>query len=683
MSIGLDFQNPDVLYIHVAFDGLLRSTDRGATWTNVTGDLNSLVVSEITADPGPSNRVLVSTERGILASEAGGGSWLTTHAGINAQGINTFSMSDDGVFAASRAAVFVPHGSDSLVPLDVDGLFAAVEIRSTGIGLASLGSAPGTQVLGEVGGRIARSDNGGLTWRALAGLPADVQVQVMAASRGNPATVLAVGVDDRLFRSADDGDTWQDITGKLPQPLTISEIQFARSQPTIAYLAVATPTPPGGGPLSFGLLKTQDGGVTFSVVQPVQGTSGFDSLTIDPTNAQTVYAELGTGISKSSDGGATWISLPLPPMDWPEIRSIQVDPVRPKIISVATTFAGLRSVNGGRTWSILGPVGRGGDSNIAITSDPARPGTVRVGTALKSIQQLVVSPDVAITATSMPDTLPINAPVTIMYSVSNLGPFDASEVAAVLRLPINVQDVRASMTDGTCSTITGRVMCTTDALLLDQPQTIAVSFMTAAGGAFTVNAEVAASEPDTDRSNNSVARTSNVTELADLLVSLEGTQSATPGAALTYRVSAMNRGPNQATGVRIDVQLANGLTLIRVDSQNITCGASIRGTVTCNVGTLESGQSAALGLHLTAQNAGTFQSTAQVSGSGSDPSADNNGTQIITTVMAMAAPPPNPAPGPMRSGGGSMAPALLCALLLVALLRAATSRSRRACGKTV
>jgi photosystem II stability/assembly factor-like uncharacterized protein len=691
-ALGLDFQHPEVLYAGTSSGLVFRSMDRGATWVNVTGNLSSLLTERIATDPGPSNRVLVTTERGIFSAETGGDNWVTSHAGINAQTISAFSMSDTDVFASSRSAAFsLSNGSDAVKALDIDRLFAVTRARSTEVRISSLGSFPDNKVLGLVGSSaIGRSEDGGQNWQALA-VPRNVVA--LGASRSRPANVLLATADDRLLKSGNDGDSFEEVTAQVPAGRRITRINFARSQPSVVYVAFETRPPPPGGPVSSGIYRSEDGGASFVQVPIIPG--GFiNALTIDPVDAQVVYLGRDRSVMKSTNGGATWVAMPLPDLGtfgFSDITGLNVDPVRPKILYVSTSFSVLRSVNGGQSWQMLPPPRTQGSINQDVTTDPARPGVVRVATGVHSIQQMTISPDVAITATNMPATLPINAPIALTYMLNNLGPYDASGVGTILRLPASAQDVRASITHGACSVTGSRVTCTADALLTSQPETITLNFATATGGAFAVNADVTANEPDTNTANNSVARSSTVAEVADLAVRLEGTRSVIPGGDIAYRLSAMNSGPSPASAVRLMFQLDAGLMLNAISnpSGNLSCSSSA-GRVTCEVATLPSGQTAALSLSvMPTSNIGMFQSMAQVSGGGQDPAADNNSTSIVTAVAA-APPPPAPMPPPQPTplppnerrgggGGGSMAPMLLLALAVLAMLRIAVSRRRPSC----
>lgn len=76
-----------------------------------------------------------------------------------------------------------------------------------------------------------------------------------------------------------------------------------------------------------------------------------DSLAIDPTNTQVLYAgAYGGGVWKTSDGGASWTRLDGVPAQQ-SVSAVALDPKNPKVVVAGTYDAGIwRSADGGATW---------------------------------------------------------------------------------------------------------------------------------------------------------------------------------------------------------------------------------------------------------------------------------------------------------------------------------------------
>lgn len=75
------------------------------------------------------------------------------------------------------------------------------------------------------------------------------------------------------------------------------------------------------------------------------------SLTVDPSNPQTIYAASNAGLERSTDGGNTWNALPgFPSVS--NLDSVAVDPTNSNILYAATQPLGvLKSADGGATWT--------------------------------------------------------------------------------------------------------------------------------------------------------------------------------------------------------------------------------------------------------------------------------------------------------------------------------------------
>src|SRR5215468_10974356 len=137
---------------------------------------------------------------------------------------------------------------------------------------------------------------------------------------------------------------------------------------------------PGGtgtifmGSIAGGVLKSIDGGTTWSAVNNGLPTL-VDSLAIDASGPQTVYASSGGGLFKTDDGGTTWRNLP-------SGRPLATDPKRPGVV-YGGAFNNLakgtiqKSTDGGATWTDVFTTTA---AVFKITIDPAEPDTVYLPT---------------------------------------------------------------------------------------------------------------------------------------------------------------------------------------------------------------------------------------------------------------------------------------------------------------
>jgi uncharacterized repeat protein (TIGR01451 family) len=110
---------------------------------------------------------------------------------------------------------------------------------------------------------------------------------------------------------------------------------------------------------------------------------------------------------------------------------------------------------------------------------------------------------------------------------------------------------------------------------------------------------------------------------------------ATVNSNLTYTVSVANRGPNDATDVVVTDTLPSQVNFVSATSSAGTCNRS-GGTVTCNLGQVNSGVTATVTIVVTPRNAGTISNAASVATTVADANAANNQDTESTVVNRAA-----------------------------------------------
>ena len=130
------------------------------------------------------------------------------------------------------------------------------------------------------------------------------------------------------------------------------------------YCAAYHPTQDGviymGGDVA-GVYKTQDNGRNWRIINNGIAAYGIFSLAVDHLNPQTVYAATEEGLSKSTDGGEHWQTLPktgkkelrITGEKNKSVRSIAVDPSNGNIVYAASPAGKVyKSIDGGQTWAV-------------------------------------------------------------------------------------------------------------------------------------------------------------------------------------------------------------------------------------------------------------------------------------------------------------------------------------------
>lgn len=198
---------------------------------------------------------------------------------------------------------------------------------------------------GTVGGGVWKTTDGGANWRPVSdGFFKSSSVGAIAVSESNPDIVYAgmgetqlrgnIIQGDGLYKSIDAGRTW--THAGLEKTRAIGRVRIHPSNPDIVYVA-ALGDPYAATP-DRGVFKTTDGGKSWSRVLFRDDKTGAVDLVLDPKSPDVMYAGLwevfrsphslssggpGSGLFKSTDGGATWTELTrnpgLPPGLWGKV----------------------------------------------------------------------------------------------------------------------------------------------------------------------------------------------------------------------------------------------------------------------------------------------------------------------------------------------------------------------------
>ena len=106
--------------------------------------------------------------------------------------------------------------------------------------------------------------------------------------------------------------------------------------------------------------------------------------------------------------------------------------------------------------------------------------------------------------------------------------------------------------------------------------------------------------------------------------------STTVGGDLTYTVTATNAGPDPATFVTIQDPLPKTARLVSVSATQGACAGA--DTITCELGELVSGASAALTIVVRTTAPGRLVNAVSIRGARQDLNAANNRAEVVTNV---------------------------------------------------
>jgi BNR/Asp-box repeat./Beta-propeller repeat. len=217
-------------------------------------------------------------------------------------------------------------------------------------------------------GPIFKSTDSGNTWNAVnAGLGSATIIYTLAVDAQDSSTLYSGG--DGGFKSTNGGTDWHKLAYPAPYGDSITRtVTIEPANPATLY-AVSH---------QGRVVKSQDGGASWRDL----GLVATDyALVIDPTNSATLYAATdapfqGTGVSRSTDGGATWRFTLLSSFRHP-VRGIALDPQRPATLYAIIDSGGVvKSTDSGTTWT---STGLQEPSIISLAVDPLNPMTMYAG----------------------------------------------------------------------------------------------------------------------------------------------------------------------------------------------------------------------------------------------------------------------------------------------------------------
>ena len=395
--LAISTSDPDVLYA-CSYGGVYRSTDSGVNWTRTT--IHSTIYA-LQVAPNDSQIVYAGTPDGVYKTLDGGGVW--TKIGLAGAQVNALAIQP-----GDPLTVYAGTGVSSQSSTEIIGIFMSDDGGATWQQTLTREIIPGVAEINDVKtilidpsnpqriyagvgsfalsfddfSVIFRSTDGGLTWTNL-DMAEDIAIFSLAITPPGhiPAAVYAAASLNTIYKSNDDGDTWQ----KLPTPpdeYLWETIALDPNAPNQLYVRGNGKemfiTPNDGlawtkltldfSPVEFlfdprdsqlfasshGVFRSSDGGATWQDAYYID--TYINDLAIDPLNPGSVYAAVdgGFNLATSSDGGSAWDYRINSKTD---LGAVAVDPQNP-----ATVYAGMgwkqtnwiyiyKSTNYGQDWS--------------------------------------------------------------------------------------------------------------------------------------------------------------------------------------------------------------------------------------------------------------------------------------------------------------------------------------------
>ena len=328
--------DPKTYYMGTTGGGLWKTEDMGLSWHNVsdgffkTGTIGAVAVAE--SDP---NVVYVGmgehAVRGVMTS-SGDGVYKSTDAGKTWKKIGL-----DETRHISRI-IIDPKNPNIVIVAAQGALYAPNKERG-----------------------LFKSTDGGKTWKNVLFVNEKTGAAELSMDMNNPRILYAAmwehgrlpwkvtsgGPGSGLYKSTDEGETWERMKEGLPEEMGKMAIAVSRSNPEKVYALIESDSDKEAG----GLFVSNDAGKKWSRItndhRLVQRAWYYIELFIDPKNDDTVYVMSAPAL-RSTDGGKTWENLGGTHGDF---HDLWINPDNPQNMIISNDGGSAITFNGGRTWS--------------------------------------------------------------------------------------------------------------------------------------------------------------------------------------------------------------------------------------------------------------------------------------------------------------------------------------------
>lgn len=292
--------------------GVFRTRDNGTTWQQLPtlnlgtriGSIADVGIVSMAIDPQDSQAVYVGTvENGLLFSLDGGASWS------QAKGLTTGRISAIGVDPKDKCTIYAARGNQihkttncsrdwNLVYVDsrADVSFSVLTVDWFNAKRLYTGTNLGD---------LFRSDDGGTSWARLS-QPENVAISGIAIDPRDSRTVYVSTNGSGLLKSTDSGTTWDRIYKQFETfdyarraKILVMDRNLANTLYTVS---------------KYGILRSQDGGATWAALNlpTPPDTTDIRAMLVHPTNSNLIVYATNNNIVFSADGGKTWMPKKLP-----------------------------------------------------------------------------------------------------------------------------------------------------------------------------------------------------------------------------------------------------------------------------------------------------------------------------------------------------------------------------------
>ncbi len=297
LSVGdvtIDLNNPNIVYVGLGEanlagdnydgDGLYKSVDGGATWTNI-GLAQTKRIGRVAVHPSNSDIIFVAGAGAQFSTDSARGVYRTTDGGTTWGKVLYISDSTSAIDLRIN-------------PVHPDTVYVAMWER--------LRSPTRRKAGGQTSG-IYRSTDMGSTWTELTnGLPSGANVGRIGIAICEASTNVlyatytdSIGYFDAIYKTTDGGNSWAQTPDQPPYYLYYSfgwyfgQIRVHPANPDVVFV------------LGVPLYRTTNGGNSWYDVSDIQHVD-HHALEFDPNDLNHIVDGNDGGVYYSSNGGTIW-----------------------------------------------------------------------------------------------------------------------------------------------------------------------------------------------------------------------------------------------------------------------------------------------------------------------------------------------------------------------------------------
>ncbi len=331
---------------------------------------------------------VVGNDQKFYAGYTGGGLWTTEDGGINWENISDgfFTVGSIGEVAVSESdpnVVYVGTGEHAVRGVMTsygNGVYKSTDAGKTWkhLGLektrhiSDIAVHPSNPDLVYVAGQgtvhgpnndrgVFKSTDGGATWKKVLYINDSTGISSLSMDMNNPRilyatswehrrlpwTVSSGGAGSAIWKSTDEGNTWQKLTEGLPKMMGKMGISVSRANSNRVYAILETEKSKSG------LYRSDDAGKTWALLSNNQDISSrswyYMEVFADPINENIVYV-LNAPMMKSIDGGKTFARVRVQHGD---THDLWINPSKNNVIALGDDGGAEISFDHGESWSSI------------------------------------------------------------------------------------------------------------------------------------------------------------------------------------------------------------------------------------------------------------------------------------------------------------------------------------------